>query len=332
MNANPDPLGATRLRVLNAVRELMIRIISANLARVADAVLFAKLAHSLGADAVAVQELATRQAQELASKFPFGRLEVSPHRMGIALARPAVVHEIPLAARSAYAVEVADSADEQITIVNVHIIAPHAAAPWKIASLRRRQVRDLDAYLGSAPRPLVLVGDLNSTALWPAYRRLTRTLTDAVADAARLKPNLEEVALEQGDILFQAEEPITHVLFPHEGVVSLQVLGADGHLQAVDPDSNAMFDVISGQRVRPVDDKVMPFLKAEDTDMEVFPVVQNFDGTDFIPAIGDFLNNPTARAKFRTEISLFLASDHYRGLMIDFESFPKNAQPAPDAV
>jgi peptidoglycan-N-acetylglucosamine deacetylase len=107
----------------------------------------------------------------------------------------------------------------------------------------------------------------------------------------------------------------------------LQVLGADGHLQAVDPDSNAMFDVISGQRVRPVDDKVMPFLKAEDTDMEVFPVVQNFDGTDFIPAIGDFLNNPTARAKFRTEISLFLASDHYRGLMIDFESFPKNAQP-----
>jgi peptidoglycan-N-acetylglucosamine deacetylase len=107
----------------------------------------------------------------------------------------------------------------------------------------------------------------------------------------------------------------------------LQVLTADGRLQAVDPDTNAMFDVVHGNTVRPVDDRVMPFLKAEDTDMEVFPVVQNFDGTDFVPGISDFLNNPQARARFRTEVGLFLASDHYHGLMIDFESFPKKGQP-----
>ncbi len=71
----------------------------------------------------------------------------------------------------------------------------------------------------------------------------------------------------------------------------------------------------------------MPFLKAEDTDMEVFPVVQNFDGTDFVPGISAFLMDPQARANFRREIGLFLATDHYRGLMIDFESFPKKAQP-----
>jgi len=106
----------------------------------------------------------------------------------------------------------------------------------------------------------------------------------------------------------------------------LQVLSADGHLQASDPDTNTMFDVIHGQTVRTIDDKVMPFLKAEDTEMEVFPVVQNFDGTDFVPGIGDFLDNPEARARFRREIGLFLASDHYRGLMIDFESFPKKGQ------
>ena len=46
-----------------------------------------------------------------------------------------------------------------------------------------------------------------------------------------------------------------------------------------------MFDVVQGQTVHPVDDKVMPFLKAEDTGMEVFPVVQNFDGTDFVPGV-----------------------------------------------
>jgi cellulose synthase/poly-beta-1,6-N-acetylglucosamine synthase-like glycosyltransferase/spore germination protein YaaH/peptidoglycan/xylan/chitin deacetylase (PgdA/CDA1 family) len=107
----------------------------------------------------------------------------------------------------------------------------------------------------------------------------------------------------------------------------LQVLTPDGHLQGVDPETNNMFDVVHGQTVHPVDEKVMPFLKAEDTEMEVFPVVQNFDGTDFVPGVSAFLMDPQARANFRHEIGLFLASDHYRGLMIDFESFPKKAQP-----
>src|SRR6202051_3167383 len=106
----------------------------------------------------------------------------------------------------------------------------------------------------------------------------------------------------------------------------LQVLSAGGHIQGVDLQTNDMFDVIHGESVHPVDDKVMPFLKSEGTSMEVFPVVQNFDGTDFVPGITGFLNNPLARARFRHEIGLFLASDHYRGLMVDFESFPKNGQ------
>jgi spore germination protein YaaH len=107
----------------------------------------------------------------------------------------------------------------------------------------------------------------------------------------------------------------------------LQVLTPDGHLQAVDPETNAMFDVVHGQTTHRVDDKVMPFLKNEALDMDVFPVVQNFDGTDFVPGISDFLNSPEARARFRREVALFLATDHYRGLMIDFESFPKTGQP-----
>jgi len=106
----------------------------------------------------------------------------------------------------------------------------------------------------------------------------------------------------------------------------LQVLSPDGHLQASDPETNTMFDVVHGQTVHTVDAKVMQFLKAENTDMEVFPVVQNFDGTDFVPGVSDFLNNPQAHARFRREIGIFLASDHYRGLMIDFESFPKKGQ------
>jgi cellulose synthase/poly-beta-1,6-N-acetylglucosamine synthase-like glycosyltransferase/peptidoglycan/xylan/chitin deacetylase (PgdA/CDA1 family)/spore germination protein YaaH len=107
----------------------------------------------------------------------------------------------------------------------------------------------------------------------------------------------------------------------------LHVLTPDGHLQVVDSETNRFFDLMQGGTVRPVDYKVMPFLKSEDTGTEVFPLVNNFDGTEWID-ISEFLNNPNARASFRQQIDTFLASDKYRGLMVDFEDFPKKAQPS----
>ena len=71
----------------------------------------------------------------------------------------------------------------------------------------------------------------------------------------------------------------------------------------------------------------MPFLKVEDPAMEVFPMVNNFDGTEWVGGITDFLNNPSARALFRQQVGMFLSSDHFRGLMVDFEAFPKVGQP-----
>ncbi len=107
----------------------------------------------------------------------------------------------------------------------------------------------------------------------------------------------------------------------------LHVLTPDGHLQGVDSETNHFFDVIKAGSVRPVDYKVMPFLKSEDTGTEVFPLVNNFDGTDWID-ISAFLEDGDARTRFRGELASFLATDKYRGLMVDFEDFPKKAQPA----
>jgi peptidoglycan-N-acetylglucosamine deacetylase len=107
----------------------------------------------------------------------------------------------------------------------------------------------------------------------------------------------------------------------------LHVLSADGTLQGLDQETYKYFDVVQNGKVHPVDDKVMPFLKSEDTDMEVFPLVNNFDETEWKPEIGQFLMNPEARASFRRQIDAFLASDNFHGLMIDFEDFPKKAQP-----
>ncbi len=81
-----------------------------------------------------------------------------------------------------------------------------------------------------------------------------------------------------------------------------------------------------GSTVLPVDDLVMPFLKTEDPAMEVFPMVNNSDGSNWVGDIVGFLNNPDARGLFRRQSVQFLSSGHYRGLMIDFEAFPPSGQ------
>jgi len=114
----------------------------------------------------------------------------------------------------------------------------------------------------------------------------------------------------------------------------LHVITADGRLQGVDDQTNKLFDVVQsnvqsnaqGDTVLPVDDRVMPFLKTEDPAMEVFPMVNNSDGANWVGDIVGFLNNPDARALFRRQAVLFLSSGHYRGLMIDFEAFPPSGQ------
>src|SRR5258706_13888863 len=70
----------------------------------------------------------------------------------------------------------------------------------------------------------------------------------------------------------------------------------------------------------------MPFTKAEDPSMEVFPVVNNFDGKSWYADISTFLNDPQARSVFRAQAIQFLASGRYRGLMVDFETFPPSGQ------
>jgi peptidoglycan-N-acetylglucosamine deacetylase len=106
----------------------------------------------------------------------------------------------------------------------------------------------------------------------------------------------------------------------------LHVLTADGKLQGIDDQTGKFFDVVQGTMVRPVDDRVMPFLNAEDPSMEVFPMVNNFDGADWVNIV-EFLNDADARASFCKQAAQFLSSGRYHGLMIDFEAFPASGQP-----
>ncbi|ABF39402.1 polysaccharide deacetylase [Candidatus Koribacter versatilis Ellin345] len=124
--------------------------------------------------------------------------------------------------------------------------------------------------------------------------------------------------------------PQIDLLFPE----FLHVLTEDGHIQGVTAE-NKLFDVMDASgKVRPVDDKLMPYLKAEKAETEVFPLVNNFDpiANEWKSDIGDFLDDPASRANFRKQIDAFLGSDRYRGLTLDFEEIPVDSMPGFEAL
>jgi peptidoglycan-N-acetylglucosamine deacetylase len=111
----------------------------------------------------------------------------------------------------------------------------------------------------------------------------------------------------------------------------LHVLTADGRIQGSDPLTNDMFDVVRGSGIHRVDDQVMPLIRAEKADTEVFPLVNNFDPVSgkWLQNVGNFFANDAGRATFRRQLLTFLASDSkFRGVSVDFEDFPSSAQPA----
>jgi len=109
----------------------------------------------------------------------------------------------------------------------------------------------------------------------------------------------------------------------------VHVLTPDGKLQGVTYD-NRFFDLVEGSKVHAPDEKVMPFLKSEKAQTQVFPLVNNYDPTRsmWMSNIGDFLANPAGRQNFRRQMSQLMSSDNYSGLMLDFEEIPLKSQPA----
>lgn len=125
-------------------------------------------------------------------------------------------------------------------------------------------------------------------------------------------------------VSLQEYYPQIDILFPEW----LHVLTPDGNLQSPD-ENNQLFQVIQNNTVRKVDDKVMPFLKAEKAETEVFPLINNFDPVRklWLPEVGTFLSDAAARQNFRNQLLLFLASDRFKGAALDFEEIPLTAQP-----
>jgi spore germination protein YaaH len=112
----------------------------------------------------------------------------------------------------------------------------------------------------------------------------------------------------------------------------LHVITPNGALTAYTAD-NIPFAVVDEAGVHGVDreNKIAHTITAAKEDTEIFPMVNNFSPTDgvFEPNVEQFLLDPAARDNFVHQADLFLAANtRYRGLTLDFQGLPPDAQAA----
>lgn len=163
----------------------MLRILTCNLKNgKASTDSLARLLDRVKPHVVAIQELAPDMAEVIAARLPGGRLDprLDFLGMGIALVAPATVEVRPLPRRPAYLVRLAGDAwpgfPTGVTVINAHLANPVDRPMRTHNAYRRGQVAGLVELVAEVETPLLLVGDFNSTPVWPAFRRLRRRLTD----------------------------------------------------------------------------------------------------------------------------------------------------------
>jgi endonuclease/exonuclease/phosphatase family metal-dependent hydrolase len=201
---------------------------------------------ALDPDILAAQELAPEQASVIGRLLPFGRLDPARNGtgMGLALRDPARVWRLPMPGRDAYIADVAlpdpTGRATGLEVINVHLAAPHVPPLWRTLAHRRAQLRVLSAHLDAARRPRAVVGDLNSTPAWPAYRRLRSRLADAAAEAAQrlaVRPARTWGPTPRGPRLFRIDHALVHdVVVGHVGVQ--RIPGSDHCALLVDLTAN----------------------------------------------------------------------------------------------
>ena len=163
-----------------------LRLLTSNLlVDRADRDAFRQLVSETNPDVVAVQELGDDKAALLDELFPFGHLDPrsTGFGMGIAAQRPVTIDKIEMPVRPGWVASLDPSdwpeLDATVDVVNLHLANP-IEQPWrKTQTERRAQIGAAREYLATRSGPSVVLGDMNSSPIWPEYRMLAELGTDA---------------------------------------------------------------------------------------------------------------------------------------------------------
>lgn len=160
------------------------RLLTANLLNGrADPEALSEILDRVGPDVVVTQELGPNAAEVIAPRYPHHCLlpALDHHGRGIASRFPGEFGTIPVPWRRAGWAEL-DVDGSRVTVANVHLLNPVSYPPWASIRGRTAQIDALLAWEASLDRgPVIVAGDLNATAAWPAYRRMTARWGDLVA-------------------------------------------------------------------------------------------------------------------------------------------------------
>src|SRR5271154_3524302 len=226
---------------------------------------------------------------------------------------------------------------------------------WK----RLRRIFDILALAGLVLGSIFIVGVLRMKPLpqffLQAQKRNYRALVDRTPAAVKLRRSAHRrTDLKPGDIPLNSGEGLRAAYYVEDDPASysslkqhiaqvdllfpewLHVVTPDGKLTSYTQD-NRPYDVVDHNGVHKVDreDKVARTVIANHVNLDIFPLVNNYDPNKgrFMPQVGDFLTNDAARANFVQQVHTFLAGNPtYRGLSLDLEEIPTNAQPGLKAL
>ncbi len=219
---------------------------------------------------------------------------------------------------------------------------------------RLRRIFDLLALLGLLLGSVFVIGLVRMKPLpelfLQAQKRNFRALANQPANAFKLRRSAHRrTDIKPGDVPLNSGEGLRAAYYVEDDPASysslkqhiaqidllfaewLHVITPDGKLDAYAAD-NTPYPVIDHGTVHQVDreNKVARTVAANHVNLDIFPLVNNYDPKRglWVTEIGDFLSNPAARASFVQQVNTFLAaSPSYRGLTIDFQQIPTEAQP-----
>ena len=136
-------------------------------------------------DIVMCQEVGSDSAEMLRSRFSHGFVVGDDHdHSGRAMVSDLPINvthlQMPHRPGLRTRVEIGGTAVE---LIGIHLANPVVGVGAMVD--RRHQTRIVIEHLDEVGTPAIVVGDLNATPAWPAYRRLRTRLRDGVADAAQ---------------------------------------------------------------------------------------------------------------------------------------------------
>ena len=163
-----------------------LRIMSANLlVDEADPSSLRSVIDEFDPDVIALQELGFASASVIADSHPEGHLDPRDDFMGLGIAakRPISVERLELPGRSGWGARLDPEhwpdLGQPMEVVDIHLLNP-VEWPWKTTqTTRRAQIAATRKRVEASGLPSIIVGDMNSTPLWPEYKLLAEFGTDA---------------------------------------------------------------------------------------------------------------------------------------------------------